>query len=82
MINASYLSWPSGLELSPKDPKALFRRAQAYEAEELYEKAYADARALQVVDPKNKEVQTMLERLHKIIQDKVSGMGWLWWWWW
>ncbi|XP_047471995.1 LOW QUALITY PROTEIN: protein unc-45 homolog B-like [Penaeus chinensis] len=60
------------LELSPKDPKALFRRAQAYEGEELYEKAYADARALQVVDPKNKEVQTMLERLHKIVQDKIE----------
>lgn len=61
-----------GLELTPKDPKALFRRAQAYEALDQQEKAYADARALQAVDPKNSEVQHMLTRLHKRVQDIVS----------
>ncbi|XP_042221331.1 protein unc-45 homolog B-like [Homarus americanus] len=60
------------LEISPKDPKALFRRAQAYEALEQAEKAYADARTLQVVDPKNKEVQEMLSRVHKVVQDLVE----------
>ncbi|KAK4288564.1 hypothetical protein Pmani_038411 [Petrolisthes manimaculis] len=57
------------LELTPKDPKALFRRAQAYEALNQQEKAYTDARTLQVVDPKNSEVQHMLTRLHKRVQD-------------
>ncbi|KAK8725785.1 hypothetical protein OTU49_010481 [Cherax quadricarinatus] len=60
------------LEISPKDPKALFRRAQAYEAQEHFEKAYADARALQMIDPKNKDVQEMLSRLHKIVQDLIE----------
>lgn len=60
------------LELSPKDPKALFRRAQAYEAQEQFEKAYADARAVQAVDPKNKEIQEMLSKLHKIVQDLLE----------
>ncbi|KAK3857144.1 hypothetical protein Pcinc_036588 [Petrolisthes cinctipes] len=57
------------LDLTPKDPKALFRRAQAYEALNQQEKAYTDARTLQVVDPKNSEVQHMLTRLHKRVQD-------------
>lgn len=60
------------LELCPKDPKALFRRAQAYESLDQQEKAYADARALQAVDPKNKEVQAMLMRLHKVVQDLLE----------
>ncbi|KAK7085106.1 Protein unc-45 A [Halocaridina rubra] len=60
------------LELTPKDPKALFRRAQAYEALDKKEKAYADARALQAIDPKNKEVQAMLARLHKVVQDLLE----------
>lgn len=60
------------LELTPKDPKALFRRAQAYEALEQTEKAYADARAVQGIDPKNKEVQQMLTRLHKVVQDLIE----------
>ncbi|XP_068210015.1 protein unc-45 homolog B [Palaemon carinicauda] len=60
------------LEISPKDPKALFRRAQAYEALDKKEKAYTDARALQAVDPKNKEVQAMLARLHREVQDLLD----------
>ncbi|KAG0709475.1 Protein unc-45 B [Chionoecetes opilio] len=60
------------LELSPKDPKALFRRAQAYEGLEMFEKAYGDVRAAQAVDPKNKEVQHMLERIHKVVQDLIE----------
>ncbi|KAB7504636.1 Protein unc-45-like protein B [Armadillidium nasatum] len=60
------------LELTPNDPKALYRRAQAYEKQELFEKAYADARAVQNADPKNKEVQVMLSHLHAIVQDKLE----------
>ncbi|KAL7631535.1 UNVERIFIED_CONTAM: hypothetical protein RMT77_018159 [Armadillidium vulgare] len=62
----------SSLELTPNDPKALYRRAQAYEKQELFEKAYADARAVQNADPKNKEVQVMLSHLHAIVQDKLE----------
>lgn len=60
------------LEFTPKDPKALFRRAQAYEALEQHEKAYADIRAVQTLDPKNKEVQQMLARVHKVVQDLIE----------
>ncbi|XP_076036321.1 unc-45 myosin chaperone [Oratosquilla oratoria] len=60
------------LDETPNDPKALFRRAQAYEALEQQEKAYQDARAVQNLDPKNKEVQAMLARLHKIMQEKIQ----------
>ena len=47
----------------------MYRRAQAYEGQEQHEKAYADARAAQVADPKNREVQLLLGRLHKVVQD-------------
>jgi len=55
----------------PNDPKALFRRCQAYEAVEKYEEAYKDAVTLMKVDPKNKAVQPILARLNPIIQNKV-----------
>ncbi|KAG7169405.1 unc-45 B-like [Homarus americanus] len=60
------------LKIEDYENVALFRRAQAYEALEQAEKAYADARTLQVVDPKNKEVQEMLSRVHKVVQDLVE----------
>lgn len=61
----------SALELTPKDPKALFRRGQAYDAQNNFDKAYADMRAVQELDPRNKDVHTMLTRLHRLVQDKV-----------
>ena len=36
------------LELSPNDPKALFRRCQAYEALDQVDKAYQDGREVRV----------------------------------
>jgi len=60
------------LELVPRDPKSLFRRAQAYDAQGNVEKAYADARAVQELDPKNKDTQEMLTRLHRLVQDRLA----------
>lgn len=62
----------ASLEISPNDPKALFRRCQAYEALEKYEEAYKDARQVHNVDKNNKAVAPVLNRLHDIVQDRVS----------
>ncbi|KAL7728996.1 hypothetical protein ACLKA6_019831 [Drosophila palustris] len=60
------------LRLAPNDPKALFRRAQAYEALSKPEEAYRDATALFKADPGNKSVQPMLKRLHLIVQENAA----------
>ncbi|EDW59784.1 protein unc-45 homolog B [Drosophila virilis] len=60
------------LRLGPNDPKALFRRAQAYEALNKPEEAYKDATALFKADPGNKSVQPMLQRLHLIVQENAA----------
>ncbi|ALC47205.1 unc-45 [Drosophila busckii] len=60
------------LRLAPNDPKALFRRAQAYEALSKPEEAYKDATALFKADPSNKSVQPMLQRLHLIVQENAA----------
>jgi tetratricopeptide (TPR) repeat protein len=59
------------LEISPDDPKALFRRCQAHEALEKYEEAYKDARQVHNLDKKNKAIAPILKRLHDIVQDRV-----------
>ncbi|XP_075145406.1 unc-45 myosin chaperone [Haematobia irritans] len=60
------------LKLAPKDPKALFRRAQAYEGLEKFGEAYKDATDLFKADPGNQSVQPMLKRLHLIVQEKAA----------
>ena len=60
------------LRLTPKDPKALFRRAQALEALEKFEEAYRDATELFKEDPANKSVQPMLQRLHLVVQERAA----------
>ena len=62
----------ASLEISPNDPKALFRRCQAYEALEKYEEAYKDARQVHNLDKNNKAIAPILKRLHDIVQDRVS----------
>ncbi|CAH1772776.1 unnamed protein product [Owenia fusiformis] len=62
----------SALEISPNDPKALFRRCQAYQHLEKYEDAYKDARQLLNVDPKNAAIQPILRQLTMVIQQKTS----------
>lgn len=60
------------LDLVPNDQKALFRRVQAFEAMERFEEAYKDARTIWNNDPAFKAIQPYLERLHKIVQDRVT----------
>eukprot|EP00095_Tigriopus_kingsejongensis_P001782 snap_masked-scaffold225_size250570-processed-gene-1.3 protein:Tk01782 transcript:snap_masked-scaffold225_size250570-processed-gene-1.3-mRNA-1 annotation:"protein unc-45 homolog b" len=63
------------LDLVHNDPKALFRRAQAYEALDQVDLAYNDAREVHRVDPKNKAIEPMLMRLHKAVSEKVTRMN-------
>ncbi|KAJ3651039.1 hypothetical protein Zmor_017102 [Zophobas morio] len=60
------------LEIVKNDPKALFRRCQALESLERYEEAYRDATQIFKDDPNNKAMQGVLERLHKVVQDRVK----------
>ncbi|RZC39591.1 UNC45-central and/or TPR 11 domain containing protein [Asbolus verrucosus] len=60
------------LEIVPNDPKALFRRCQALESLERYEEAYRDATQIFKDDPNNKFIQPVLERLHKVVQERVK----------
>jgi len=62
----------SALDIIVNDPKALFRRCQALEALEKFEEAYRDARQIHTVDPGNKAIQPILERLHQIVQDRMQ----------
>lgn len=55
---------------APNDPKALFRRAQAYENTERYEESYKDAVDALRSDPKNKQMQDHLQRLHIIVMQR------------
>lgn len=59
------------LEIVPTDPKALFRRSQALENLERYEEAYRDVKQVFNVDPNNKAIKPVLERLHRIVQDRI-----------
>ena len=60
------------LEYVPKDPKALFRRCQAYEALNKIDTAYADAKECLNLDPKNKALVPILDRLFKAVQAKFD----------
>jgi tetratricopeptide (TPR) repeat protein len=63
------------LELVPKDPKAYFRRCQAYEALEQIDKAYIDAKEVHNLDPKNKAIEPILVRLHGQVQNRLTEMA-------
>ncbi|XP_065335545.1 protein unc-45 homolog B [Cloeon dipterum] len=59
------------IDICPTDPKALFRRAIAYETLGRVEEAYRDARNAMTSDPGNKELQPLLARLHEKAQEKI-----------
>jgi len=63
------------LELVPNDLKALFRRCQANEALGQIEAAYNDARQVHNVDPKSKDIEPVLIRLHKAVSQKMTEMA-------
>jgi len=65
----------TSLEISPNDPKALFRRCQAYEGLNKIDSAYADAKEVHNLDPKNKALEPVLMRLHKAVQAKMGELA-------
>jgi len=65
----------SSLDICPNDPKALYRRCQAYEALDKVEQAYTDAKAVHNVDPKNKAIEPFLLRLHAKVQARINEMS-------
>ena len=65
----------AALEISQNDPKALYRRCQAYEALDKVEQAYSDAKAVHHCDPKNKAIEPFLLRLHGKVQAKINEMS-------
>ena len=65
----------AALEIAPNDPKALFRRSQAYEALDKIDSAYADAKEVHNLDPKNKAIEPILVRLHKAVQAKMGELS-------
>lgn len=60
------------LDIIPNDPKALFRRCQAYQALERFEEAYRDARYVNSADPGNKAIQPILAKLHEVVQERYK----------
>lgn len=62
----------AALALVASDPKTMFRRAQALEGLGKMEEAYKSAKDAWNVDPSNKELQRMLERLHALVQERVT----------
>ncbi|KAL5014688.1 hypothetical protein ScPMuIL_008958 [Solemya velum] len=62
----------AALDITPNDPKALFRRCQAKEQLGEVVEAYKDAALLLKVDPKNGAIQPILKRLNPVIHDKVK----------
>ena len=60
------------LQISPNDPKALYRRCQAYELLDKVDLAYGDAKAVHNVDPKNKAIEPFLVRLHAKVDAKIT----------
>jgi len=65
----------AALELTQNDPKALYRRCQAYEALDNVEQAYTDAKAVHNHDPKNKAIEPFLHRLHAKVQARINEMS-------
>jgi protein unc-45 len=59
------------LDLAPNDPKALYRRCQAFEALGRFEESYRDARGVLSSEPANKVIQVVLQRLHNIVQERA-----------
>lgn len=61
----------AALKYCNTDPKALYRRAQAYEALGKIEEAYKDATTIWKANPGDKSIQPVLERLHAIVQERA-----------
>ena len=64
------------LEFNTHDIKALFRRCQALELLDRKEEALKDAVELMKIDPKNKAVAPILQRLSAWAKKKVLSIDW------
>ena len=68
------------LQITPKDPKALYRRAQAYEGNGNLTDAFADLKHLLAINPKNKEANVLARKLtttikkHQDVLQSTKGM--------
>lgn len=62
----------AALDRTPNDPKAIFRRIQAFEGMERWEDAYKDAVTLMRVDAKNPVLQPLLARLTPIVHKRAE----------
>jgi tetratricopeptide (TPR) repeat protein len=60
------------LKIDPSNPKALFRRSVAYEAKKDYEKALADLKRAQELNPEDVIIQKAHERVMKLIAKEVA----------
>lgn len=60
------------LDWSPNDPKALYRRCLALEQLGRFKEAFKDGSALLVADPKNKQIQPVMQRLHGVVQKELD----------
>ncbi|XP_048256515.1 protein unc-45 homolog B-like [Haliotis rufescens] len=60
------------LDLTPNDPKALFRRCQAYEKLDKLDEAFRDAAIVMKIDPKNTAVMPIFKRLNPIVQERTK----------
>ncbi|RWS26623.1 Protein unc-45-like protein, partial [Leptotrombidium deliense] len=56
------------IEINPKDVKALFRRMQAFEALNMNSEAFKDAILIKKLEPKNKAVESSLQKLSALVQ--------------
>lgn len=56
------------LQITPNDPKALYRRAQAYEGNGSLTDAFNDLKHLLAIDPKNKEANELARKLTATIK--------------
>ncbi|VDP18064.1 unnamed protein product [Schistosoma margrebowiei] len=60
------------LSISPGDPKALYRCAQAYEGKGMLKEALETGRRLILVDPKNKAAQNLTHKLETSVASYVT----------
>ncbi|RTG87786.1 protein unc-45 [Schistosoma bovis] len=60
------------LSISPGDPKALYRCAQAYEGKGMLKEALETGRRLILVDPKNKAAQNLTHKLETSVASYVA----------
>lgn len=62
------------LQITPNDPKALYRRAQAYEGNSSLTDAFADLKHLLAINPKNKEANGLARKLTTTIKKRQDVM--------